>query len=317
MKIVVTGSSGHLGEALVRRFKARGDEVIGLDLLPSAHTNVVGSILDRDLLDATLQSADTVLHAATLHKPHVATHTKQQFIDVNLQGTQALLEMAIKHHVGSFVFTSTTSTFGHALSPNSTKSAVWVTEDLIPIPKNIYGITKIAAEDLCQLASQEHNLPCVVLKTSRFFPEEDDMKHTLPGYSQDNIKAIEFLNRRVDITDVVSAHELAIEAAKELRFDKFIVSATTPFAEGDLESLPTDAPAVLKDSFPDYDVVFSSLGWKMFQSLGRVYVNQRAREKLGWEPRHNFAEVLERVQGGLSPLSDLASVIGEKGYHRR
>ncbi len=52
-----------------------------------------------------------VLHAATLHKPHVATHSRQEFVDTNVTGTLNLLEAAVANEVRSFVFTSTTSTF--------------------------------------------------------------------------------------------------------------------------------------------------------------------------------------------------------------
>jgi UDP-glucose 4-epimerase len=317
LRIIITGSTGHLGEALVRRFSEQGCDVVGVDVLPSPYTNNVGSILDRDLINKLLESADVVLHAATLHKPHVATHSKQQFIDVNITGTQILLEAAIKHRIKAFIFTSTTSTFGHAMLPKESGEAVWVTESLRPVPKNIYGITKVSAEDFCQLAHQEHGLPCLVLKTSRFFPEEDDMKHTMPGYSQDNIKAIEFLNRRVDIEDVVTAHELAIERATYLKFDKFIISATSPFTKEDCASLLKDAPSVLRKYHPDYEQIFARKKWKMFPTLGRIYVNQRAREKLGWEPKYNFGDVLKRLRADQCVLSDLALQIGAKGYHRQ
>jgi nucleoside-diphosphate-sugar epimerase len=92
-----------------------------------------------------------VLHTATLHKPHVATHSRQDFVDTNITGTLNLLEAAVANHVRSFVFTSTTSTFGDALTPPPGAPAVWITEDVVPIPKNIYGTTKVAAEDLFHL----------------------------------------------------------------------------------------------------------------------------------------------------------------------
>ncbi|MEI9986654.1 MAG: NAD-dependent epimerase/dehydratase family protein [Aliidongia sp.] len=57
-----------------------------------------------------------VIHAATLHKPHVATHRQQDFVETNIAGTLALLEAAVAGSVQSFVFTSTTSAFGAALT---------------------------------------------------------------------------------------------------------------------------------------------------------------------------------------------------------
>ena len=117
MKAVVTGSSGHLGEALVRTLQAQGREVLGLDLAPGAFTGAIGSILDRDLVRCCLAGATTVFHAATLHKPHVATHRRQDFIDTNITGTLLLLEEASRAGVQAFIFTSTTSAFGAALQP--------------------------------------------------------------------------------------------------------------------------------------------------------------------------------------------------------
>jgi nucleoside-diphosphate-sugar epimerase len=198
------------------------------------------------------------------------------------------------------------------MNPWESGRCVWVTEDLCPVPKNIYGLTKIAAENLCQIAHHEYGIPCVVLKTSRFFPEDDDMKHEIPDYSQDNIKAIEFLSRRVDIEDVVKAHELAIERAKDLKFDKFIISATSPFTQDDCSLLLTNAISVLRHYHSEYEEIFARKKWKMFSSLDRVYANQRARDKLGWEPKYNFSYILERLKAGKNVLSSLAYEIGAK-----
>ena len=170
MKILVTGSSGHLGEALVRTLREQAHEVVALDILESAFTTHVGSISDRACVRHCMAGVEVVLHAATLHKPHVATHDRQDFVDTNVTGTLNLLEEAVAAGVKSFVYTSTTSVFGAALVPPVGAPAAWVTEDVAPVPKNIYGVTKAAAEDLCQLFHRNQRLPSIVLRTSRFFP---------------------------------------------------------------------------------------------------------------------------------------------------
>jgi nucleoside-diphosphate-sugar epimerase len=91
MRILVTGSSGHLGEALMRTLPGAGHEAVGLDVLPSPFTHHLGSITDRGLVRRCLAGTEAVLHAATLHKPHVATHGLQAFVDVNVSGTLCLL----------------------------------------------------------------------------------------------------------------------------------------------------------------------------------------------------------------------------------
>lgn len=316
MRILVTGSAGHLGEALVRTLQGSEHEVIGLDVLDSPFTTLCGSIVDRRFVADAMEGVDAVLHAATLHKPHVATHARQAFIDTNITGTLNLLEEAVRAGVKAFVFTSTTSVFGRALRPGPGEPAVWVTEDLRPVPRNIYGVSKAAAEDLCELAHRLEGLPCLILRTSRFFPEADDDEAVRQAYADEHLKAVEFLYRRADIEDVVSAHLLALEKAPALGFGKYIISATTPFSPGDAAELGVNAPAVLRRCFSAYEAEFRRRGWRMLPTLDRVYDNTRARRELGWQPRHDFGSVLARLQADEDPRSELARVIGSKGYHR-
>jgi nucleoside-diphosphate-sugar epimerase len=315
MRVLVTGSSGHLGEALVRVLGAEGVEVVGLDVLESPHTSAVGSIADRAFVRRTMAGVDAVLHAATLHKPHVGSHTRQDFVEVNVTGTLNLLEEAVAAGVGAFVFTSTTSAFGRALAPGPGEPAAWIDEDVTTVPRNIYGATKTAAEDLCELVHRDHGLPCLVLRTSRFFPEGDDRDDVRRTYPDANVKVNELLYRRGDIEDMVSAHRRALERAPEIGFGRYIISATTPFTRADLAGLRTDAPAVARRLFPDYEEIYAERGWSMFPSIDRVYDNARAREELGWSPRWDFRYALDRLAAGEEPRSELAVAVGTKGYH--
>jgi UDP-glucose 4-epimerase len=314
--IIVTGSAGHLGEALVRTLRDRGEPVRGIDILSSPFTDVVGSIADPALVEHALAGATAVIHAATLHKPHVATHPRQAFVDVNITGTLALLEAAARANVRAFLYTSTTSTFGDALVPPPGAPAAWITEDVVPIPKNIYGVTKVAAEDLCALAHRNQKLPCLVLRTSRFFPEADDVPEARAAFADDNLKLNEYLYRRADIEDIVDAHLVALDAAPRIGFGRYIISATTPFARDDAAALRADAPAVLSARVPGWEAVYRARDWRMLPSLDRVYDNTRARSALGWRPKHDFQAVLARVRETGDIRSPLAKAIGAKGYHR-
>ena len=317
MKILVTGSSGHLGEALVRTLRGAGNAVVGIDVKAGAFTDEVASITNRAVVRRLAHGARAVLHAASLHKPHLATHSKQDFIDVNMSGTLVLLEEAAAAGVTTFVYTSTTSAFGSALRPPPGSPAAWITEDAKGIPRNMYGVTKTAAEDLCEIFDRKGGMRCVVLRTSRFFPEEDDRAEIRDGYLEVNTKANEFLYRRVEIEDVVSAHLAALDRIAEIPFDRYIISATTPFTREDLAELGTDAARVLRRRVPGYEEVYRRLGWRMFPAIDRVYVNERARRVLGWAPKYDFARVLGSLAAGDDPRSSLARDIGKKGYHDR
>lgn len=295
----------------MRTLPLDGHELVGLDIKASPFTHRVGSITDRDFVRRAMAGIDVVLHTAALHKPHIATHAYQDFVDTNVTGTLNLLEAAR----GPFVYTSTTSVFGRALTPSQGDPAAWITDDVTPVPKNIYGITKLAAEHLCELFHRRHGLPCVILRTSRFFPEEDDRKEIREAYSDANAKVNEFLYRRTDVEDIVTAHQAAFARAESIGFGRYVVSATTPFTVHDLAELHRDAPAVVRRHVPAYEDVYRKRGWSMFPTIDRVYINDSAREALEWNPRRDFASIVEGLRTGQDHRSPLALTVGSKGYH--
>ena len=309
MKTLVTGSSGHLGEGLLRVMKERDLDAVGLDCRPGPFTDVVGDIRDKSLVAKVLADCQAIIHTATLQKPHVETHSKQDFIDVNLSGTLTLLEQAVeKGDIEAFVYTSTTSTFGRTL----TKS-MWINEDSPCIPKNIYGVTKRATEDLCELFHYEHGLPVIILKTSRFFFEDDDTeKNRLEFPLPQNLKVNELVHRRLDIADAVEAHLLAVDRARELKFGRYILSSTPPFTEDD--AWQVNPGKVLNERIP-FEDEYDRRGWKFYSSLDRIYDNSRARNALGWEPKYTFEHAVDRLRNGDEPFSDLMREVGYKGYH--
>jgi len=311
MTTLVTGSSGHLGGGLMQVLP----DAVGADLLPGPDTSVVGDLADREVARRALEGVDAVIHSATLHKPHVGSHTRADFVAANVTATLNLLEESVAAGVSRFIFTSTTSAFGRALTPGAGEPAAWITEDVVPRPKNIYGATKTAAEDLCELIHRDHGLPVLVLRTSRFFPEADDRPQARDAFDDLNLKVNELLYRRVDLADAVQAHLDALERAPALGFGRYIISATTPFSVADAAALHEDAPAVVARLFPAYEDVFAARGWRMLPTIERVYDNARARRDLGWAPRFDFGSALEALSRGEDPRSELALRVGARGYH--
>ncbi|HTB41380.1 MAG TPA: NAD(P)-dependent oxidoreductase [Reyranella sp.] len=301
MNILVTGSSGWLGQTLVPRLVRDGHRVVGLDPDAGPTTEIVGSVVDRALVHRIIreEGIEAIVHAAARHKPHIETHDNSEFVAVNVQGTLNLLEEAVApgSTVDRFVFTSTTSLMisqkirdGRAGGANE---AIWIDETMTPLePRNIYGVTKRAAEELCRLFNHLHQLPILILRTARFFPEEDDMAHAIVQ-SGENTKANEFLFRRLSVEDAAEAHVVALARAKEIGFDTFIVSAMTPFSPSDRRELIVDAPSVVARYFPDYREKYAKRGWTMFDSIDRIYDAGRAKRKLGFVCKTGFREVLD------------------------
>src|SRR3569623_2239659 len=243
MRILLTGSSGWLGRTLAPMLRGAGHVPIGLDIAPGAETQVIGSVADRRLVDRTFaeRGIEAVIHAGALHKPDIARYPASVFVETNVAGTLNLLEAAAAAGHDRFLFTSTTSLMISAeLRAGAAGEAAWLTEAFGPLrPRNIYGVTKLAAEQLCRLYHEQYGLAVLALRTGRIFPEEDDSETRLSG---PNIKANELLNRRLPVEDAAAAHLAALERAPEFGFETFILSAPPPFAPEDCAGLAQDPP---------------------------------------------------------------------------
>jgi UDP-glucose 4-epimerase len=279
MRVLVTGSSGQLGREIIRQLAGR-HETVGVDVLPGEGTDVVASMTDRAAMFALAHDKDAIIHTASLHAPHVPLRSKQEFIETNVAGTLHLLEAAVAAHVRRFVYTSTTSLYGYALVP--TDRAVWVTEELALRPRDIYDISKRAAEDLCRHAAEAQGLPTICLRTGRFYAEGPEQV------------AIHRLYRGADVRDIAAAHVVALTNA-DIHFDLFNIAARSPFTQEDLSELLRDAPAVIRRYFPEAEAIFARRGWRLPQTIDRVYVIERAEGLLGYRPRWSFRELLDEL----------------------
>jgi nucleoside-diphosphate-sugar epimerase len=298
LRVLLTGSSGWLGRFLAHRLRNAGHTVIGMDVAPAADTDVIGSVGDRAAVDrAFARGAEAVIHAGALHKPDIARYPARAFIDVNVTGTLNLLEAARSAGHDRFVFTSTTSLMiDRRVREGEGNAAIWLDERTGPLaPRNIYGVTKLAAEGVCRLFAMEHGIGCVVLRTARFFPEDDDT-HIHPA--GENLKAIELLHRRLTVEDAAEAHLLALQRAPELGFEVFVISAASPFARDDAVALKRDAAAVIARLFPDAPELFARRGWMLPASIDRVYDSGHAERRLGFRCCTGFAEVLAALRDG-------------------
>lgn len=300
MRVLLTGSSGWLGRHLAPLLTENGHAVTGLDVVPGGHTQILGTVADRALIERTMaeHGIEAVIHGGALHKPDIVRYPRQAFVDVNVSGTLNLIEAAVAAGNDRFLFTSTTSLMvrDDVRGGAAPDGAWWMDEDFAPIePRNIYGITKLAAEQACKLVHREHGLSVAILRTGRFFPEDDDT-HASP--SGPNLKANELLHRRLTVVDAAAAHLAVLEAAPSIGCDTFILSAPPPFARDDAEELARDARAVIARYHPEAAELYAAKGWVLPETIERVYDPSRAERRFGWRAEHDFSSVLAALASG-------------------
>ena len=154
MNILVTGSSGWLGQTLVPRLARDGHKVVGLDPEPGPTTPIVGSVVDRALVHRIIREhgVEAIVHAAARHKPHIETHDNSEFVAVNVQGTLNLLHLAVDEarslgHPVKFLFPSSIAVYGFA-SREAKHAAGRVAERAALEPVTMYGCNKLYCEHL-------------------------------------------------------------------------------------------------------------------------------------------------------------------------
>lgn len=317
MKILLTGSSGWLGQHLAPLLQSEGHSVIGLDVAPGEFTQVEASVADRMAIDQVFaeHGIETVIHSGALHKPDIVRYPARTFVDVNVTGTLNLLEAAVQAGHDRFIFTSTTSLMisetVRAGIEGGAKQAFWINEDFGPLkPRNIYGVTKLAAEHLCRLHHELHGINVAIMRTGRFFPEDDDT-HQFP--SGPNLKANEFLNRRLTVEDAAESHLAALNNMKDLGCEAFILSAPPAFDKSESAELMIDAKAAIQRKYPNVTKLYDKNGWVLPERIERVYDPSKAERLLGFRPKTDFQSILDALQTGQNlPFQHDASYVSPK-----
>ena len=273
MRILVTGAAGLIGSGVASRLTEDHD-VIGLDINPGRHVQIVADCCDVAEWRQRAGSIDAIVHVAALHAPHVGQRSDAEFRRTNVEATARLVALATEAGASHFVLTSTTSLYGHALEMQG--AAAWIDETIEPQPRDIYDETKLEAEKL--VAAAGGAMTVTSLRMSRCFPEPAD------------VMAWYRLFRGVDRRDVAEAHALALSRSGPPA--TYVVSADTPFEREDGEELLSNAPAVIERRCPRLVERTTAKGWRAPQSIDRVYDSSLAKRELGFTPRFGIDSCL-------------------------
>ncbi|MBB6272481.1 nucleoside-diphosphate-sugar epimerase [Pedobacter cryoconitis] len=281
MKVLVTGSAGKLGKAVIERLRSENIVVIGADLIAGPNTTAIMDIKNKAQVFQICEGVDAIIHTAAIHGKHYEmNYPREEFIDTNIYGTLNLLNASIEHGVKRFLYISTTSVYGSAM--DDPDQAVWVDENLTAEPRDIYDITKQAAEQLCKDFFYKDGLQTSVYRVGRFLPEDS------------NLQANHRLYRGLDERDAAEALFLALKY-DFADFEIFNISSSSQFSKSDLKILKTDPIAVILRKYPVAKGIYEANNWFFPESIDRIYVTEKATKLLGYSPKYTFGFLLENL----------------------
>lgn len=280
MKILVTGSSGQLGSVTVNHLKAFGHEVIGIDVVQHPSTTHLVDIQHVQEIENLTVGIDAIVHTAALHGKHYDfNYTRAAFVEVNIKGTLNLLNAAVANGVKKFLYMSTTSIYGTAMTDE--KQAVWVDETLTEQPRDIYDITKQCCEQLCKDFFDKENLEASVFRVARFLPEtaNQTINHRL--------------YRGLDERDGAEAIRLALEHHFK-QFEVFNISSGSPFQKEDLGILKHSPLTAIQKYHPEAIAIYEQKDWIFPATIDRVYDCSKAKTIFGYTPQYTFDFLLRQ-----------------------
>lgn len=273
-KVIVTGSSGKLGKEIIKQLRLNNYDAFGIDLINSETTDQIIDIRNYNEIEEITKGFDAIIHTAALHGKHTdLNYSRDKFIDTNINGTNNLLSACKVNGIKKFLYTSTTSIYGTAMV--NSNQAVWVDENLIPEPRDIYDITKLTCELLCRDYFEKEGIETTVLRVSRFLPEDE------------NTKANHRIYRGLDEEDGAIGHLLALEKKFDL-FQIYNISNESPFKREDLVDLYKNPKKVMSKYYPDIEKIYADKNWKFLESIDRVYSIEKAKKELNYNPTKNF-----------------------------
>lgn len=176
-KVIVTGASGFIGSHVAEHCLSMGMHVVGLDdnsggfmdNVPKGVEFVEGSINDHDLIADLFEAHqfDYVYHLAAYAAEGLSHFIRRFNYTNNLIGSVNLINESVKHEVKCFVFTSSIAVYGTNQTP--------MTEDLVPVPEDPYGISKYAVEQDLKAAEHMFGMPFVIFRPHNVYGERQNI----------------------------------------------------------------------------------------------------------------------------------------------
>jgi nucleoside-diphosphate-sugar epimerase len=316
MRVALTGASGYTGGRLLGALRARGDEVAVLvrpqsvsDRVRSLASRVVeGALGDVAAASRLVEGADAVVHVAAVYR--TAGHPDSYYREVNVLGTERLLEAAARTGVRRFVHTSTVGVHGHVERPPADESAPFA-------PGDIYQATKAEAERLALDFHRRRGVPVAVVRPGAIYgPGETRLLKLFRAIARGRYAIVgtgRTFYHPVFIDDLVDGFLLALDRPEAVG-ESFLVCGPSYVAQTDLAALVAKHTGgrVLPFRIPARPIQWAGdlveaicvpLGLEPplhrrrvdFWTKSRAFTIEKARRLLGYAPKVDLDEGIART----------------------
>lgn len=292
--VLITGGAGALGLALAPLLVERGQNVRLLDVRrPDSDLADGVEMLEGDVRDATdvaraMDGVDVLVHAAAWHGIHLRGHPAEDFWSLNVDGTFVVYEAAARAGVDRAVFSSTMGVYGASSARPEGAPAVRVHEDLPLSPTDIYGLSKVLGENTAAFYHRHRGLRGVALRYGMFVPEP---------FVRYGVRLLYGGVHEADVATAVLAAIDSLGAEPERPFRAYNIHSPLPFDDRDEQALVDDPMSVLARHWPGSPALLDANGGELWGPVNAWYDISRARDELGWRPRHDFGTFLEELRG--------------------
>jgi len=175
-KILITGTAGSIGSLLRHSLAQPGRHLRLLDaavqpaLQPRENAElIVASFLDRDAIEHACSDVSVVIHLGGLS---TGGYSWDEYLEINVNGTQCVLEAARRAGVPRVIYASS----HHAVGFQPTSTGVTIPDYLFPRPDSFYGVSKVASESLCSLYHDRHGLDVICLRIGSYRERPNDVR---------------------------------------------------------------------------------------------------------------------------------------------
>lgn len=274
MRVCVTGAAGMTGRVTVEHLLQAGYEVVGADVV-ARPADLPGEYLRADLTDFgdtvdVLGGCDAVVHLANIPAPGLAPPARTFGVNTAMNSNVFLAAAQLK--LRRVVWSSSETTLGldFAVPPRFAP----LTEEHYPFPTSTYALSKVVGETTATHVAEWSGIPFVALRFTNVIPPERYAQ--FPSFQDDPAKRRWNLWSYVDVRDCALSCRLGLEAEVSGAQSFIIAAADTVMTTPSADLMAAEFPGV---------PITKELG--EFETLQSI---DRAREVLGYEPRHSWRD---------------------------